>query len=210
MKKNKTIFYTFLLSLASCSQFSPHRSFQAEMEHDDSSFYNPSYDFPIVGGDTGLVGESRLDRKLRTPASVSELDEDRGRTFLKQELRQLESKLADEDADLYETHKRSLATTSEKIYFLKLSSFERQEYLSSRGFMSTERASEIQPREMFGVRQIDLSSGMTKTDVVSGWGPPMRVEIAGNPSFENERWLYKLNGATKYIYFESGHVEGWE
>jgi hypothetical protein len=42
------------------------------------------------------------------------------------------------------------------------------------------------------------------------FGRPTRVEVAGNPSYENERWLYSVNGATKYIYFESGRVEGWE
>ena len=41
-------------------------------------------------------------------------------------------------------------------------------------------------------------------------GKPMRVEIAGNPRYENERWLYRMNGASKYIYFESGQVQGWE
>ena len=63
---------------------------------------------------------------------------------------------------------------------------------------------------MFGLRKSNAVTGMSKSDVMNNWGEPRRVEIAGNPSFENERWLYSVNGATKYIYFESGRVQGWE
>jgi hypothetical protein len=51
---------------------------------------------------------------------------------------------------------------------------------------------------------------MSKTQVLQSWGEPARVDIAGNPSNENERWLYSMNGASKYIYFEAGEVQGWE
>ncbi len=51
---------------------------------------------------------------------------------------------------------------------------------------------------------------MSKNDIVASLGKPARVEIAGNPSYENERWVYQFNGSSKYIYFESGVVQGWE
>jgi outer membrane protein assembly factor BamE (lipoprotein component of BamABCDE complex) len=51
---------------------------------------------------------------------------------------------------------------------------------------------------------------MSKSDVMNHLGHPTRVEVAGNPSYENERWLYTRNGASNYVYFEAGHVEGWE
>ena len=51
---------------------------------------------------------------------------------------------------------------------------------------------------------------MNKTQVLTTLGQPQRVEIAGNPRFENVRWLYAEQGSPKYIYFESGLVGGWE
>ena len=62
----------------------------------------------------------------------------------------------------------------------------------------------------FIIRSNDVSLGMNKNDVLESMGRPLQVEIAGNPRNENERWLYDLNGASKYIYFEAGEVQGWE
>lgn len=55
-----------------------------------------------------------------------------------------------------------------------------------------------------------VGMGMTKEEVMDQLGRPTKVEVAGNPENENERWGYLANGAMKYIYFESGYVEGWE
>ena len=208
--KKKIITTFVLLSSVSCSQFQTGRSFLTAMTSDDSRFFNPRQDFPVVAGDTGRDWESSSERRSRTPASEAYAGEDQNLRTLKLELKNLEKRQSDEDADLYETHKRQLASVSEKIYYLKLSSSERREYLASRGFITEERSPVAPYSEKFGVRPTDLTSGMTKADVMSSLGKPSRVEIAGNPSNENERWLYKSHGASKYIYFESGLVEGWE
>ena len=97
---------------------------------------------------------------------------------------------------------------SERIYFLQLSHDERQEYLGSRGLLREPKYSSLE--EQYGVRSEVVTLGMTKSEVMSSIGRPQQVEVAGNPNYENERWLYSVNGATKYIYFESGRVEGWE
>jgi hypothetical protein len=55
-----------------------------------------------------------------------------------------------------------------------------------------------------------VGMGMSKDEVLDQLGRPRKVEVAGNPANENERWGYLANGAMKYIYFESGYVEGWE
>lgn len=55
-----------------------------------------------------------------------------------------------------------------------------------------------------------VGMGMSKNEVLDQLGRPSKVEVAGNPANENERWGYLANGAMKYIYFESGYVEGWE
>ena len=200
------VFLILLMGLTSCSQFMTHRDYVAEMERDDSSFFNPRVDFPVVAGDTGRDWESTSDRKNRTPASVDEIQDNESRRFLTQELRKLEGQQSDNALEQYEKNKHHFKTTSEKIYFLKLSQFERKDYLASRGFIKEEPS----PRQIFAMRDSKVASGMSKSQVMENWGEPKRVEVAGNPSYENERWLYSVNGATKYIYFESGVVRGWE
>ena len=200
------VFLILIMGLSSCSQFMTHRDYVAEMERDDSSFFNPRVDFPVVAGDTGRDWESTSDRKNRTPASVDEIQDNKSRRFLTQELRKLEGQQSDNALEQYEKNKHHFKTTSEKIYFLKLSQFERKDYLASRGFIKEEPS----PRQIFAMRDSKVASGMSKSQVMENWGEPKRVEVAGNPSYENERWLYSVNGATKYIYFESGVVRGWE
>ena len=200
------VFLILIMGLSSCSQFMTHRDYVAEMERDDSSFFNPRVDFPVVAGDTGRDWESTSDRKNRTPASVDEIQDNKSRRFLTQELRKLEGQQSDNALEQYEKNKHQFKTTSEKIYFLKLSQFERKDYLASRGFIKEEPS----PRQIFAMRDSKVASGMSKSQVMENWGEPNRVEVAGNPSYENERWLYSVNGATKYIYFESGVVRGWE
>lgn len=201
---------TLMLTTVSCSQFLTHRDYLAEMEHDDSSFFNPRRDFPVVAGDTGRDYETKTERRQRTPASMSDTQDSLSRRSLNQELRQLEGKQSSQALEQYEKHKSQLTSTSERIYFLKLSPYERKDYLSSRGFLQEEKRAPAAYEQNFALRQSNVITGMSKSDVMSNWGRPTRVEVAGNPSFENERWLYKLNGATKYIYFESGRVQGWE
>ena len=209
---NKLTLMTMLFSAASCSQFLTHRDYLSEMQHDDSSFFKPREDFPVMAGDTGRDWETNAQRVNRTPSSVSELQEGKSRSFLQNELKDLERKQPEEAASLYEDYKHKLATTSERIYFLKLAQFERKDYLESRGFLKS-KSSTQEPegyKKMFGVRETHVAEGMSKSDVESNWGSPSRVEVAGNPSYENERWQYVINGATKYIYFEAGRVQGWE
>jgi hypothetical protein len=209
---NKLTLMTMLFSAASCSQFLTHRDYLSEMQHDDSTFFKPREDFPVMVGDTGRDWETNSERMSRTPASVSDLQEEKSRSFLQHELKTLESNQSEEGAKLYDDHKHKFATTSERIYFLTLSHFEKRDYLGSRGFLKSQSATQEPDgyREMFGVRETHVAEGMTKSDVESNWGSPSRVEVAGNPSYENERWLYVINGATKYIYFEAGRVQGWE
>jgi len=203
---------TMLFSAVSCSQFLTHRDYLSEMQHDDSTYFKPREDFPVMAGDTGRDWETNAERMSRTPASVSDIEEEKSLSFLQRELKDLERNQPEKATKLYEDHKHKLATTSERIYFLKLSQYERSDYLQSRGFLKTKSPTQEPDgyREMFGVRETHVAEGMTKSDVESNWGSPSRVEVAGNPSYENEKWQYVINGATKYIYFEAGRVQGWE
>lgn len=179
------------------------------MEQDDSSFFSPNDDFPVVAGDAGYVGRSQQDILDRTPASASETMGRRETLSLKDELMTLENSQSDSALDVYHTHKDKLGSVSERIYYLKLPLHERRDYLESRGISRTNEVATVQEK-YFGIRPTTIGMGMSKDEVIESFGKPVRVEVAGNPTYENERWLYNLNGATKYIYFESGRVGGWE
>lgn len=197
--------------LSSCAQFHTGRSFLTEMENDDSRFFTPNVDFPVTAGDSGRYWNSESEQRARTPASEYDLAQERSRLTLEEELRELEYNQSESAAYVYEKHKNQFSTTSEKIYFLKLPPHQRMDYLDSRGFLKAPESPYLNAsREAFGVRAQDVILGMSKGDVLDNMGKPLRVEIAGNPSYENERWIYNYNGAMKYIYFESGRVEGWE
>ena len=58
---------------------------------------------------------------------------------------------------------------------------------------------------------------MSKRAVQESWGEPERIEVAGNPTYGNERWKYStyvsstegFNEEERMIYFEGGRVVGW-
>jgi len=158
--------------------------------------------------------------------------EERSARALKSELKELEYIQPEEDLEFYDAHKHKFRSASEKIFFLNLPVEERRDYLVDRGFLPQNvsvrktdfinnksggspdsiNQSSFEPRihSSFYERQDHLTIGMSKNDVLNSFGKPLLVEIAGNPRNENERWLYEMNGASKYIYFESGEVHGWE
>ncbi len=209
---HRLIILSFLLILPmSCTQFQTGRTYLTEMEHDDSRFFNPSEDFPIMAGDSGRTWNTEEEQRARTPASKEEYSQDRIARLLRQELRELEGIQSERSLKFYDEHKHQLRTVSEKIYFLKLPPYERRDYLIGRGFIAEPKGQLATANErMFAIEKQDIMMGMTKDDVLGSWGKPLQVEVAGNPRNENERWLYRMNGASKYIYFESGEVQGWE
>lgn len=219
MKIKSSIFLTLnLLILSGCS-LNMGRSYLSEMEQDDSGFYSPKEDFPVMAGDSGRFWTNNKERKARTPATEYELARDNQQKFLKSELKELESSQSQKSLELYENHKHKFGSISEKIYFLNLPTTDRVSYLESRGFIERPHQDTLSQKMRSHVRgggshyrssSGGVSLGMDKDAVRQNWGSPNRVEVAGNPSNENERWVYSVNGATKYIYFESGVVQGWE
>lgn len=210
MRRNRFIFtLCFSMSVCSCSMMT-NRTYLAEMENgDDEAFFKPREDFPVVPGDTGRSWRNEREIRSRTPASASQIMHRRENSSLESELARLESAQSEGAARHYQQYKGRLGNTSEKIYFLQLGSrAEREQYLNSRGLLDTP-----EPRLAYemgmAAEQSELLLDMTKEDVISSWGRPDRVDIAGKASYENERWLYRRDGAVKYIYFESGKVGGW-
>jgi hypothetical protein len=200
----------FILSLISgCTQFQTGRSYMAEMDHDDTRFFNPDQDFPIVAGDSGRYWMTEKERRQRTPSSEGELLYNRSENALRSELRRLENSQGDDHLEFYNDHKHRFHSISENIYFLKLPHYERKNYLIERGFIQPKMVSSSVSTSSLDMKN-DVILGMKKDQVTASLGKPVKVEIAGNPQNENERWLYRMNGASKYIYFESGEVQGWE
>ena len=211
MSLRSLILLAFLCQQTGCAGLQTGRTYLSEMERDDSSFYNPSEDFPIVAGDSGRNWMSDEERQYRTPASEDIMADDKASRALKAELRELESMQSEESMELYGPYKNLLGSVSQRIYFLRLPPHERKDYLITRGIISEARTNPVTAYEkMAATRANDVIIGMEKNDVLESLGKPIRVEVAGNPRNENERWLYRLNGSSKYIYFESGKVQGWE
>lgn len=206
----RVLFIITLILPIGCSHFDTGRTFLSEMERDDSGFYNPT-DFPVVAGDNGKFWISEEERRARTPASLEDQKMDRMSRSLRMELRELEVTQSEENSQFYQLYKERLGSVSERIYFLKLPSWERKDYLMSRGIIEEPKPEPFNAlQRSVAVQKNDILFGMTKNDVINSWGNPARVEVAGNPRNENERWLYQINGASKYIYFEAGQVHGWE
>ena len=191
--------------VSSCSQFTLLNT--SDEARRDLSYFKSEEDFPGSYEDENQAWDSSLNPlKNRLNGQSS-----RSGKLLTNELKRLESVQSEEDFDFYQEYRDKLKTVSEKIFFLKLSPYDRQDYLASRGFLlAREEMAQREPAQYFKLRKNEVAFGMRKPDVLDSLGKPLRVEVAGNPRHENERWLYQLNGAPKYIYFESGEVQGWE
>lgn len=76
-----------------------------------------------------------------------------------------------------------------------------------------------QRRIAMAMDQRDLILGMGRRHVRASWGEPIRVETAGEEDSGHERWIYSTRltnpafkefGQERVVYFEQGHVVGWE
>ncbi|HTL12288.1 MAG TPA: hypothetical protein VL588_07360, partial [Bdellovibrionota bacterium] len=77
---------------------------------------------------------------------------------------------------------------------------------------STRQAHRIPPSES------EVYLGMPMEQVRTAWGDPRRIQIAGDPGFGHQRWIYETGAeaggegttGTRVLYFEQGRVAGWE
>lgn len=219
-----TISYLGLFSLlASCGSLLEHRTFVGEMDRETDGMFVAGRDFRVVSGDSGRAYRTREEIRGRTPASfgAAEIAD----SSLEKELAFKEKALTEPEYRDYLAVIPYLETTSEKIYYLDLSRSERDFYISS-------KAERITPKTMnaytydpssydgrggdnMGFRQAgarssaEIFTGMGKDEVMSLWGRPMRVDVAGDPRNQNERWSFYEAGRRKQVYFEAGYVQGW-
>lgn len=192
-----------------CGLFLPDRSYIDEMDKDSEGYFVPGEDFPVVVGDEGVAGRDKKTIMERTPLSQKQQRNKMLEDTLTEELLSLENDLPEQEYQHYLNHASKLPTISEKIFFLRLKGLrERNEYLSSKGYISKKDNME-NLRDELAIDNQEIIVGMSKDSVIQSWGRPMRIDVAGNPNNENERWLFYNYGKQKYVFFEKGKVKGW-
>jgi hypothetical protein len=202
-----------LVFLASCGPISVNRSFLEEMDRKDESFFQAGKTFDTIPGDTGNASYTRSEMLKRTPFNEDDRPAWSESGKIKKDLRYKLSKLNEKERIWFQRNESLFANDSQKIYFLDLSSEEKQQYMASlTGESYSEPTKYRQPASYFGYkargsRNVEL--GMHKNAVVEVWGNPHRVDVAGDPRYENERWTFYEQGRKRYVYFAQGKVEGW-
>ncbi len=206
--------------LTSCAHMLQSRTFIDEMDADSDSYYQPGEDFAVVSGDEGKVYRTREDVLKRTPASALEKSTNMQEKSLYEELYRLESNMDYKELSDYEEFKEAYPDVSSRIYFLNLPPEDRRLYLRSLQGNANYADVPSKPQEggnSIGYRGIasqedrELNLGMSKDQVYQILGEPTRIEYAGNPQNENEKWLFYKNGGSKrvQVIFDSGVVNGW-
>lgn len=209
--KNTILLLILTQMMVSCSLFE-NRSHYSEMVEQEEPFFVPGRDFDTTVGDSGREYRSMEEIKKRTPAYAKDNWEATESAHLTRELLFLENRQDGQQWRHYVKYKEKLATTSEKIYFLKLNSIShRNQYLYSKGITDSGLTTQYHTKyeNKMAARNADIILGMSMDDVTNSWGRPTRRDVAGNPMHKNERWSYNRNGQRKHIYFESGRVGGW-
>jgi hypothetical protein len=206
-------------SLFGCAGLLENRSFIGEMERETDGVFIAGRDFNVVAGDSGRAYRSRDEIMARTPASAHTKELRDEYDSMRYELQKKEEKLTEVERANYDEVSPYLESLSEKIYYLNLSPNERTAWAQTRGFemgssLRAVRASDdhgrgiasLDPR---GLADREIGLGMAKDQVVERWGNPQRVEVAGDPRHQNERWSFYENGRLRHVFFESGRVQGW-
>ncbi|MFW5887635.1 MAG: hypothetical protein ACOCUH_02440 [Bacteriovoracia bacterium] len=228
----KLLLLVIIFLISSCSLM-PHRSFEEVMQYEQEGMWVPGRDFPVTAGDTGKVYRTDEEINRRVPASEYQAKVNRYQSSLEKELSRLENSLNEEERVHYYRYASKLNSTSQRIYFLSLNNIEeRNQYLQDIGLRSKRQysiqrypASQRSLGSANGHRNVAMNNrydqfnfveqsdqialGMRKDKVQRIWGSPERIEVAGNPAHENERWVYVRNGRPSMVYFERGKVEGW-
>lgn len=192
--------------LTGCSGLFPGRTFIDEMDRESDGVFVAGKDFEISPGDTGSAYRSRNEVLRRTPAAFMRDGNLKEQRSLMDELSEKERKLTRREFREYRELDDQFSDDSERLYYLGLSKHERNDYLRSK---QVDRNGLGVLSGRLGVEASEVYVGMGKNDVIQGWGRPTRIDYAGNPQNENERWSFYRNGKVNHIYFESGEVHGW-
>lgn len=207
-----------------------NRTFIDEMDREDGEYWVPGQDFQVTAGDSGQAYRSRGEINRRTPAVGMNKRTYEEEESIRRELIRRENALTEREFSQYREAQSSFTTDSERIYYLSLSPYERELYLQSKDGNAADSYSSGRAPASFGdmnypkshqMNTLDLIApavpeygpeinvGMAKDQVLEMWGRPARVDVAGDPRYQNERWSFYQNGQMKTVYFENGQVQGW-
>lgn len=155
---------------------------------------------------------------LGIPAGQALTDTQKQEIHTRMQLIRLEKGLRyEQERKQYYSLKPYFHNDLERIAFLEQPTREaRAQWAHLHGITSND--TKVDPTTSTIIQNNDLARGMTPSEVRESWGEPDTVEYAGDPVYENERWQYTTqvsteNGykqETRYVYFESGRVAGWE
>ena len=199
--------------ITGCADWVHQRTYLKEMDEMKDGFFVPDRDFAVLPGDTGKRYRSKAEIAERTPAFGKRRKRWERKKFLRKERSRKEELLGEEEYKRYQRHREHFDNDSEKIYYMNLPIEERLNYLSrKRGQYRAVRriregSSSIEKR---AIRRKQLYVGMGKEAVIQSWGRPEKIEFAGNPRMENEKWTFYHGKSRKNVFFESGLVQGWD
>jgi hypothetical protein len=144
--------------------------------------------------------------------------EERIAVVLRVHLKRKESRLPTKrEKKQYYQLRSALKSDRQRLAFLGLPTFEaRERWAQSRGIGTGEEKYSDELAQV--IEANDIALGMSQKAVTESWGDPDAVETAGNQLYGFERWRYNryVSGNEGYqkevrvVYFEGGHVVGWE
>ena len=227
MVKKSWFLLMVMVMISGCAGLLGSRTFISEMEGQNDRFFVPGQDFRLVSGDSGQVARTPQEIVYRTPASAKTELQFRRERSLKEELMQKEKRLSSRERERYFKVRDQLVSDSEKIYYLDLYPQERVQYLQAKRPTVSNRQRNPRYRNLSGrplsrpgrglaslrpyhQRKGELFLGMSKNEVLQTWGRPGRVDIAGNPEYQNERWAFFVGSGVYYVFLEGGIVQGWQ
>lgn len=132
------------------------------------------------------------------------------------ELQTLERRISTEsEFDEYDRVRSNLSEKNRVQYLKQKDKNSRGRYLASVG---VSESMAFDSNITSAIESSDIVIGMPKEAVIKSWGEPENIEVAGNPNYGNERWLYThfesstegFQKQERVVYFERGRVTGWE
>ncbi len=202
-----------LISLMGCASMFEERTFADEMERESDGYFMAGRDFRVMNGDSGEAYRSKSEVKKRTPASRRQKSRETEEVSIENELREKVAAMGEVEKADFDKKQKYFDNDSERLYYLSMNSEDRANYIEMRKSESADEEDRRNDSRAFlekrSVHSAELEVGMSKTDIQRIWGRPNKVEYAGDPKFQNERWVFSEGGQKRFVYFENGEVNGW-
>jgi len=132
------------------------------------------------------------------------------------ELGRLEGRINTEsEYDNYNRYKSAMPSDKAKVEYLKQNRQGQTRWLAANGIHNNYA---LDTATQAAIDNGDIVLEMPKDAVRKSWGDPDAIEVAGNPDYGNERWVYTTFESTtdgfhkqeRKVYFKRGRVIGWE